>query len=281
MTNQIILDRKVKDAINAALDNNWAEAIRLNEELIKKYPNDTDTINRLARSLSETGQFAAAKKLYKKALDLDPYNHIAENNLVKLSSAKKVDVKENSSAPNLRGDLFLEEPGKTTTEYLVDTAMPSILAGLQSGDNISLLANRNELTIITANGKRLGKIESTLAKRITQDLRYGSKFEAVIKSVELNKNSDNKKPTISIFVRETQRSTKVLTPPFTLQPSSFTPYIREESLKLLSNQSPIPTESDDSTEEVEISQLPSAQRLESVEDLADKEQEENENLEEG
>lgn len=280
MTDQIILDPKVKDAINAALENSWEEAIRLNEELVKKYPNDIDTINRLARSLSETGQFAPAKKLYKKVLGLDPYNPIAEKNLVKLYSAKKADLKENVSAPNLKGDLFLEVPGKTVTASLVDTAMPSVLAGLQSGDNISLSVNRDDVVILTANGKRIGKIESTLAKRIAQDLRSGSKFEALIKSVVLNKNVKKQKPTLTIFIREIQRSSKIPTPPFPPQPSSFTPYVREESLKLLSDQPPVPTESDGSIEEVEISQLPSSKKQASVEDLADKEQEEDEDLEE-
>lgn len=280
MTNQIHIDPKVKDAINAALENNWDEAIKLNEGLIKKYPNDIDTLNRLARSLSETGEFTSAKKLYKKVLGLDPYNPIAEKNLVKLSSAKKADLKENASAPNLKGDLFLEDPGKTVTAALVDTAMPSVLAGLQSGDNISLSLNRNNVTVLTANGKRIGKIESTLAKIIAPDLRSGSKFEALIKSVVLNKNTKKQKPTLTIFIRETHRSSKIQTPPFPSQPSSFTPYVREESLKLLSNQSPVPTEADDSIEEVEISQLPSSEKQASVEDLADKEQEEDENSEE-
>ena len=280
MIDQIILEPKVKEAIDAALQNKWPEATKLNEELIKKYPNDIDTINRLARSLSETGDFNAAKKLYKKVLDLDPYNPIAKKSLVKLSSAKKIDMKENASAPNLRGDLFLEDPGKTVTAALVDTAMPSVLAGLQSGDNASLSVNHHNVTVLIANGKRIGKIESTLAKRIAQDLKSGSKFDSMIKSVILNKNTKKIKPTLSIFIREIQRSSKITTPPFPSPPSTFTPYVREGSLNLLSNQSPVLTESDGSIEEVEISQLPSSAKHESVQNIADKEQEEDGNLEE-
>ena len=67
---------------------------------------------------------------------------------------------------------------------------------------------------------------------------------------------------------------------YNILPSTFTPYVREGSLNLLSNQSPVLTESDGSIEEVEISQLPSSAKHESVQNIADKEQEEDGNLEE-
>lgn len=281
MTSQTSLDPKVQEAINAALENNWQKALRLNQELVKKYPDDVNTINRLARSLSETGQLAQAKKLYKKVLGLDPYNPIAEKNLAKLSSMKKGDLKESSASSTLKGDIFLEESGKTYTTILVDTAMPSVLAGLRIGDRTVLSPNRNEVVVFSASGGRLGKIENSIAKRIAQDLRAGSKFETIIKSVSLGNNKKGEhKPAVAVFIRESYRSPKVPSSPFPSQPTSFTPYVREEVLNLLSNQNPLPTEADGSIEEIEVASLPSVSKDQSLEELAEKEEEENDNLEE-
>jgi hypothetical protein len=281
MANTTSLDPKAQEAIDAALENNWKEALQLNQELIRKYPDDVDTMNRLARSLSETGKIGEAKKLYKRVLALDPYNRIAEKNLAKLSSVKKADLAENQVTPSLKGDLFLEEAGKTCTVILEDTAMPSVLAGLRTGNKTTLSPHRNNLTVISSKGNRIGKIGGSLAQRIIKDLRAGSKFESIIKSVSLGNNLAKKhESVVAIFIRENRRSSKVSSSPFPSQPSSFTPYIREEAMNLLSNQTPVPTEADDSIEEVEISQLPSASQEQSLEDLAEKEQEESDNLEE-
>jgi len=281
MTNETAFDPKVQEAIKAALENNWEEALRLNQELVEKYADDVETINRLARACGETGDIRQAKKLYQKVLKLDSYNAIAEKNLKRLASMKKGDIKSNHATSNFKGDIFLEESGKTTTVILEDIAMPSILAQLRTGDKADLAQHRSEITVIATNGKRIGKIEASLAKKIADNLRTGSKFDAFIKSVSLKPSKKEKADSqVAVFVRETYRSPKVTTAPFPSTTPPFTPYVREDALKLLSNQAPVPTEADDSIEEVEISQLPSAEREESLEELAEKEHEESERFEE-
>ena len=76
MSNHANLDPQTAEAIAAALENNWQKAIELNQTLLKKYPDDIDTMNRLARSFIETSQIKRAKKLYEKILKLDSYNQI-------------------------------------------------------------------------------------------------------------------------------------------------------------------------------------------------------------
>ena len=279
MGSQTYLDPQVQEAIKAALEGNWVEALRLNQRLLEKYPNDVDTLNRLARSFGETDEIGQAKKIYHKVLELDPYNPIAEKNIKRLQSIKKGSLKATQKLSVVKGDIFLEEPGKTITVVLEDTAMPSILAGLDTGDPVKLVPHRNKITVVTDNDnqQRIGSIDDVLARRIAGDSRSGSKFEAFVKSMSF-KTPDAKKDNaqVAIFVRETYRSPKVATTPFPSEASSFTPYVREEALNLLSNQAPLPTEADDAIEEVEVSDLPSANRDESLEDLAEKEQSEAE-----
>ena len=272
------LDPTIQEAIDAALNSNWQEALRLNLELAEKYPDDVETTNRLARSMAETGKFNQAKKLYQKVLRIDPYNTIAQKNLNRLSSMKKGDLETNQTTSSIKGDVFLEESGKTETTTIEDTAMSSVLAGLRSGDKVNLILQRNSITVISPSGKRIGKINDLLAKRVAQNLRAGSRFEAFVKSILLHGEPRGKKNSkVEIFIREIHRSPKISASPFTSKSSSFTPYVREEALNLLSNQAPVPTESDDDTiEEVEISQLPSFSPEQSLEELAEKEHQESE-----
>jgi tetratricopeptide (TPR) repeat protein len=280
MSNDSSLDPQVHEAINAALENNWEKALQINKELVSKYPDDVETMNRLARSLAETGKINEAKKIYKKVLKLDPYNQIAEKNLNRVSSIKKGDLKTNGLPSSLKGDIFLEESGKTTSTILEDTAMPSILAGLRTGDKIKLEAHRNSVRALASSSKRIGKVEDLLAKIVSQNIRAGSKFEAFVKSVSIEKPPKKDNSKVMIFIREIHRSPRVSAPPFPSTNSSFTPYVREEALNLLSDQAPLLTEAEDSIEEVEVSQLPSIEKEESLENLAEKEQEEDEDSEE-
>jgi len=280
MTNETTFDPKVQEAIKAALENNWEKALQLNQELIKKYPNDIDTNNRLARSYRESGQINQAKIYYQKVLKLDPYNPIAEKNLKRLSSIKKNDIDPKQIQATVKSDTFLEEPGKTITTVLEDTAMPSVLAGLWTGDEVFLSKHHNNVAVLSSSGKRIGKIENGLAKNLAEHLRTGSKFESFIKSIILNEGSYKKgKSHVTIFIREKYRSPKIVSAPFPSDNYSFTPYVREEALSLLSNQTPLQTEADDAIEEIEVSQLPSVNTPDqSLEELAEKEQEEDDSV---
>ena len=284
MANHANLDPQTTEAIAAALENDWAEALKLNWELLKKYPDDIDTMNRLARAFIETKRIERAKSLYQKILKLDPYNPIAEKNLNRLSSLKKADLKSAQISPPVKANIFLEEPGKTATVALTDTAMGSVLAGLRAGDPVILSPHRSDVTVISSNRQRIGKIGNYLAKTLANNLRAGSNFDAFIKSVSLNTNKKRGKSSVTIFVRETHRSPKIKISPFPTSTTIFTPYVREEALNLLAHQAPVPIEADDTIEEIEVSELPSVAHDkthdQSLEELAEKEQEEGDHLEE-
>jgi hypothetical protein len=281
MANNTDLDPQTAEAIAAALENNWEKAIELNRTLLKKYPGDIDTMNRLARSFIETSQIKRARKLYEKILKLDPYNPIAEKNLKRLHSLKTSNLKPNQTSPPVKADIFLEEPGKTAAVSLDDTAMSSVLASLRTGDPVSLSPHRNDVTVISSDGERVGKISGPLAKALAGNLRSGSNFDAFIKSVSL-KGGKKEKSAVVIFIREIHRAPKVASPPFPNSTTSFTPYVRAEALNLIANQAPVQTEADDSIEEIEVRELPSVETEhdQSLEELAEKEHEESDHLDE-
>lgn len=244
------LDSKTKESIDAALASDWQKALELNLELVEKYPDDVETQNRLARAYLELGQVHKAKSSYQSVLKIDPYNTIATKNLKRLATLKKKGIKNGKEgrSENVDLDVFLEEPGKTKILNIEDIAMPRVLASLRIGDKVQLEPQRNNVIILSNEGKRLGKIEAAWSKNLAMALRAGSKFTSLVKSVEII--NDSASPTFSIFVKETLRSPKLSQSVFPVSSNNFTPYVREETLGILS-QKQSETEFDESTQESE------------------------------
>ena len=242
------LDPKTQESIDAAISSNWDKALTLNLELSKKYSNDPEILNRLARSYLELGKVSKARENYNKVLKIDPYNSIAEKNIKKLANIKKKDIKNGQSETNesIDLDIFLEEQGKTKVVNLVDIAMPNVLASLRLGDKVKLDPQRNDVVVHTSENKRLGKIELDWSVKIAKAIRAGSKFVAFIKSVHLGNRSTE--PVLVVFVKETERSPKISQSIFPTSSNHFTSYRREETLDILSEKSAPSSSSDESPE---------------------------------
>lgn len=278
------LYQKSQEAISAALSQDWKKALNLNLKLSKIDPENIDTLNRLAKACMELGQIPRAKTFYNKVLKLDKYNSIATKNLNKISSLDKNDVRVGRSVGNgiIDPDVFLEEAGKTKLISLIDLAMPSVLANLSIGDQVKLEAQRNEVIVFSQSGKRLGKINEDWAQRIAEASSAGSKFRALIKSVQIKTNDSQ--PHLSIFVREIERSEKLSQSIFPIDSSSFAPYIRGEAPGLLSERKEAASEEieeDDDDEETRQDKDSTEDRpkTSSLETLAEKEIQDEENLE--
>lgn len=274
---------KTQQAIDAALSKDWQKALDLNKELIKEYPNDVETLNRLARTYLELGEVAKAKTNYKKVLRIDSYNNIAEKNLSKLSNLRKNTVKKssnNETTTEVEPDIFLEEPGKSKVLVLNDLARPSILAGLKTGDSVRLDPQKDDVIVFSQESKRVGKIEPSLSVDLGLAIRAGSKFTSLVKSVRV-KDSPSQY-SLSIFVKETYKSPKTSKNIFPSTSSHFTPYVREETLNVLSdeqasrNKTPEEGETAEETEhKIDTEDL---QKPSSLESLAAKEIEDDRNF---
>jgi hypothetical protein len=253
MSNQSELDPRFQNAIEAALAGSWDKAVQLNSALFEDYPEDIDTLNRLGHAYAELGQVNKASATYKKVLEMDPYNPIATRNLEKLSALRGSNLKPKETRA-IDPDVFLEEPGKTRSVDLIDLAMPKVLIQLRVGDSVELKASKTEVTILSEENKRLGKLEALWGQEIAQAISLGSDFSAIIKAVKVGR--DPKDSTLSVFLRELRHSKKLAHPIFPID-TNFTPYVREETLTYLKNEEGTNTaEANDSTEEGAVEEAP-------------------------
>jgi tetratricopeptide (TPR) repeat protein len=185
-------------AVSAALSGNWEEAVRLNEELVSNNPNDIDALNRLAKAFAESGKIDSAKKTSKKVLELDPFNTIASKCVNKWSG---IGNGHNARSVNLLTEDFIEEPGRTKIVTLMHVGPQQLLNTLDSGDEVKLNPHGHRLSVVTSDGKYVGKLPDDIAARLKSMIKMGNAYSAVIKSI-----SDDQ---VKVFVRETQSCTQL------------------------------------------------------------------------
>jgi len=213
-----MLDELAQKAIEYALDGNWKEAVNINLQIIKKNPENTDALNRLARAYSELGKFSLAKKYSKKVLAIDPTNSIARKCLDKWSRLKSGEVYKSSPTTP---DIFLEEPGKTKVISLIHLGDPKILAKLDSGDEVKLSTHSHKVSVITIDGKYIGRLPDDISARIKRFVSLGNEYQVFIKSIEKNE--------AKVFIKEVKRSKKCKnSPSFPTEKINYIPFTPPE-----------------------------------------------------
>ena len=181
-------------AIKLALDGKWQEAVDLNLKICKIKPNDIYALLRLAKASTNLNNISDAKKYYLKVLRIDKYNPIAKRNLNRLKNIKNGSLKRNSSPQTA---VFLEEPGKTKSLYLIRLAGEEKLASLEVGEPLQLVINPKSISV-NKNRDHLGKLPDDLAFRLLHLIKKGNKYQAYVMSVEKNK--------LKIFLQEIFKS---------------------------------------------------------------------------
>ena len=188
-------------AIKLALQNNWEEAILINQEMIETAGRDIDTLKRLAYAFLQAGKFAEAKDTYTKIIDLDRTNPIATKNLKKLLTLSQ---QKNGIAPSVHinhmDNVFIQEAGKTKTVDLTNIADKRTLMGLQHGDEIELTIKRSKIFAVTSDKTFIGMLPDSIGIRLISFMKGGNEYQACIKSV------DEKSATV--FIKETKRAKK-------------------------------------------------------------------------
>lgn len=182
-------------AIEQALKGNWEEALKTNLQIVKLTPNDIEALNRLARAYAETGNLQKAKSTAEKVLKIDSVNTIALKSLEKWKSLKKTDKLMSS---DISSDTFLEEPGKTKIVTLLHTGDTDCLAKLSPGEKVKFLPHAHRVSVVSADGKYVGRLPDDLAARLRKLIKLGNEYQVLIKSVE-NKEA-------KVFIRESFKS---------------------------------------------------------------------------
>lgn len=168
-------------AINFALSGEWEKAIEANLEITKESPEDTEALNRLARAYSELGKVTNAKKIAQKVIKIDPSNIIAQKCLEKLKTAKDGDRRVFNK---ITSEAFLEEPGKTKLITLMNPGDDKILGSIDSGEEVKLLTSSHRVSIMSMDGKYIGRLPDDLAARVISHIKSGNKYQVFIKSAE-------------------------------------------------------------------------------------------------
>lgn len=185
-----------QNAIKAAINKNWAEAVSLNERVLEIIPDDIPTLNRLGIAHSMAKQNKLAIENFNKVLSIDPHNHIAKNNLMRLKANKK----QGLANPYLQTVSFIEEPGKSKVVPLVSQGEPKIFSALNIGEPVELSASKHKVKVCK-DSTFIGYLPDNISHRLLKLLTSGYKYKTIMKSV------NPKAP--QVFIQEIHSSKKL------------------------------------------------------------------------
>lgn len=205
-----------QEAIDLALAGKWSEAVRANQEILKENPKDTESLNRMARAYAELGEIAKARKTAEEVIRIDPINTIALKCLDKWKRITKVKKETDISADV---DAFLEESGRTKMVRLIHTGDETVFANLDPGEEVRMVPFAHRVSVMTTDGKYVGRLPDDLATRLKNLTKEGNKYQVLVKSVGHRE--------VDVFIREIERGEKVKNvnsfPPEKMDYVSFTP----------------------------------------------------------
>lgn len=214
----------VEQAIAMAMQNRWQDAARLNQNILDSFPDDTDALNRLGRSLTELGRYREAREAYQKTAQLDPSNTIAKKNLQRLATLKAEEAPP--SAEKVDPRMFIAETGKTTLVSLLNPAARDVLATMAAGDIVDLRVNGHRLQIFSLKGERLGDVDPKVGQRLIDLMATGNKYTAAVMA--------NDEGNLRVFLRETYQdphNVGKVSFPARAEATGIRPYTRETLLK--------------------------------------------------
>lgn len=201
-----------QEAIKAAVNKNWNEAVDFNEKILETYPDDVSTLNRLGIAYSMIGKNKKAEEKFKKVIEIDSHNPIAKNNLARL----KVNKTTGLMNPFSQTVSFIEEPGKSKVVPLVSQAEPKIFSTLNIGEPVELGQCKHKVKVVNQKDVFVGYLPDNISHRLLQLIKAGYKYKTVMKSV------NSKTP--QVFIQETHASKRLKgIPSFPLDDSELLP----------------------------------------------------------
>ncbi len=169
-----------KQAVALAMQGRWREAVAANKSLLEHFPNDVDAYNRLGRALMELGEYASAREAYAKALEVDPYNTIAQKNFDRLSYLGETVASSEGGFDKVEPQQFIEEVGKAGVVNLHHLAPLEILARTVTGSRVNLKIDGPSLIVTDSRGEYLGQVDPKHGQRLIKLMERGNKYTASI-----------------------------------------------------------------------------------------------------
>ena len=175
----------VEEAIAAALESRWADALTINEAVIERHGADEETCNRLGKAKSELGNLQEALEAYHSSLELNPLNLIAQKQARRIAALLEARARPAAPSGAIDVELFSEEPGKSGRTMLSPPrGGAAIGVAVTPGDSVELITSGTQLLAETSRGVALGAVESKLSHRLRPLMETGNRYSAAVARVE-------------------------------------------------------------------------------------------------
>ena len=215
----------VEEAIQAALESRWQDALAINRALVERHGGVEETFNRIGKALTELGEHQAALDAYSQALQINSENVIAQKNVRKLRLLLESREKIAGAKGAIDVDLFAEEPGKSALTVL-NPPKAGVVIVVAPGEVVELHLQDGGLQAQTTAGVVLGDVDSKIARRLVPLISTGNRYTAVVARAEESQ--------IEIIIREAFQSTenarKSSFPVSRQRREEFRPYAKESLL---------------------------------------------------
>lgn len=200
---ELKIERLYKQAVDAALSKDWKTAIELHTTILEMDHNYIDSYLAMAFAYMQMGDLKAAKAHYKSALDIDPVNIIALNNVDKINILMKKggSLDYDASDVVVTSETFMHTEGKTRVVTLSNIGQADVLAMLKIGERVELKLKKRRVEVRNRRGDYVGCLPDDISKRLAFFLEAGSEYETIIKAA--TKNS------VDIFIKEQKKGSSV------------------------------------------------------------------------
>ena len=187
----------VDEAIAAALESRWSDAVAINQTLMERHGPDEESYNRIGKAESELGHLQESLDAYNAALAINSLNLIAQKQTRRISAMLDARAHPTAAGGVIDVDLFSEEPGKSGRAVLTPPR-GGVTVAVAPGDTVELIASGTQLLAETARGIALGAVESKMSGRLRPLMATGNRYSAAVARVEEDR--------IEVIIRETHQA---------------------------------------------------------------------------
>ncbi len=180
-----LVKERTRAAIDLAMRGEWAEAARVNREILDLSPTNVEAMNRLGKALVELGQPEQARDVFLSALVLHPSNPIALKNVARLRAEAERQERADTNRPAwARGQgrasgKFIAESTKSAEVVLLSAGAP---AAASPGAPVTLGFRGAIVVVSDEYGACLGLLPPSLSRRLSALMNGGNQYDGVVVS---------------------------------------------------------------------------------------------------
>ena len=162
-------------AITAAKNNQWQQAISFNKEILDLQPDNLGALNRLGFAYIQLDDIPQATTTFKHVLSLEKNNPIATKQLANIQN-------NHLQTPQFNSQSFVEEPSKAKIVSLHRLANKQVLEKLIVGQQLVLKLKNRFISIETQDKTYLGSLPEDISLRLSQLIQTGNQYSCQLHS---------------------------------------------------------------------------------------------------